>query len=443
MIASWTAVLGATLLVTTVSSARSAVVADAHRRANTAEHTRWVSMGDVPVHKAAHLSLHAVRELSPLAAIDPGASDFSGPVIWLEAHRRNDPIERPANRASEATRLSSISTSLLLQLVLPLIVIMAGYASVSGEREQGTLAMAVASGLSIRVLVAGKLLALVLGVCATIGIIGLWSYVSTGFDGSTRLLVVLTLLAVYALLFVCGTVLVSSRARSSRAALALLLVTWLTNGMFLPRLGASVVETILPLPSARTVRSEIERAVDVLDVRDELERRTQALMTERRADRGERPIDPRGLEYLLLEDASNAIHDEKLAPLLSGLRSQTWWYQWTSVASPQVAVLLLSQALAGTDVLAHLAFVDGAERYRRDLQRMLSESIMYSNQGQSEPSVGNRELWRRVPTLITPMPPLADIVAFYWPALLALVVWTVVLGGVLWRTTGRATTYGA
>ncbi|MBM3624255.1 MAG: ABC transporter permease, partial [Alphaproteobacteria bacterium] len=99
----------------------------------------WVGQSAKNPHAAAHFGQYAFKPLSPLALADPGVDAYVGSAVWLEAHRQNETQFKQARDGGVGARLGSLSLAFILQTIAPLIVILMGFASFSGERESGTL----------------------------------------------------------------------------------------------------------------------------------------------------------------------------------------------------------------------------------------------------------------------------------------------------------------
>lgn len=72
--------------------------------------------------------------------IEPGVSAFVGQMLPLETHARAFATYPPSeDTTSSAARLAPLSPALLSLTLIPLLIILFGYRSVSGEREDGNL----------------------------------------------------------------------------------------------------------------------------------------------------------------------------------------------------------------------------------------------------------------------------------------------------------------
>ncbi len=101
----------------------------------------------------------AYKPPAALAVFDPGAAPYLGQVIWLEAHRQDPAMFRPAEDAPELGRLADLSVAGVLTNLLPLLVFVMGYGAFAGERERGTLRQVMTAGAGQDAVFAGKLVA--------------------------------------------------------------------------------------------------------------------------------------------------------------------------------------------------------------------------------------------------------------------------------------------
>ena len=126
-----------------------------------ADRELWVGQSAKNPHAAAHFGQYAFKPSSPLALADPGVDAFVGSAVWLEAHKQNETQFKQARDGGVGARLGSLSLAFILQTIAPLIVILMGFASFSGERESGTLKQLLSVGARPRDILAGKALALI------------------------------------------------------------------------------------------------------------------------------------------------------------------------------------------------------------------------------------------------------------------------------------------
>src|SRR5690606_32086420 len=119
----------------------------------------WVNQSAKHPHDAAHQGMHVFKPAPPLSIVDPGIEPFVGSTLWLQAHRQSEMKFRPAQDATGLQRFGTLSVAWVLQILGPLLVIVLGFNSIAGEREQGTWRQALSLGVSAEKLLWGKALA--------------------------------------------------------------------------------------------------------------------------------------------------------------------------------------------------------------------------------------------------------------------------------------------
>src|SRR5688572_20982430 len=126
--------------------------------AQSAEQSRWYNQGAKNPHSAAHYGLYAFKPRLAPAFLDPGVEPYTGVATWIEAHKQNEMLFRPAQDATLAQRFGDLTVALVFQVMLPLVVVLLAFNAFVGERERGTLRSLLALGLRPRDLVLGKLI---------------------------------------------------------------------------------------------------------------------------------------------------------------------------------------------------------------------------------------------------------------------------------------------
>jgi ABC-2 type transport system permease protein len=216
-------------------------------QASADEH--FVTQDEKNPHEAAHYGTTVFKPAGLLRFIDPGVEPFMGSSIRLVAHARTASEGAPAGDASASAPLGRLSAAAVLQLLVPLLVLVLGFATWTNERERGTLRLLLSIGTRPRTLFVGKLL----GLTASVGLLllpavavgGASMVALAGASAPVDRLMSLTLaysvfLASYLLLAIG----VSAVARSSRAALVAVLSLWVVTSLVVPRVASSVATLI-------------------------------------------------------------------------------------------------------------------------------------------------------------------------------------------------------
>jgi ABC-2 type transport system permease protein len=394
---------------------------------------QWLTQGARHPHSAAHYGIIAFRPLPSTALVEPGVSEFVGQMLPLETHERAFPMYQPAEDATSAARFAPLSPSLLSLTLVPLVVILAGFRAISGEREGGSLATLLASGVNPRHLVLGKLVAL--GAIA-VALIGL----KTGIE-SAGLLLTGTAVPIgrlsgiegvhgaYVMVWVLVTIAVSARVRSSRAALMILLTVWLANSFVMPRIAASIGRLVVAEPSTEQFRAAIQHDISFREdgaawVADW----SKNLISETLEKYGAQRIEdlPIGYAGVMLK-SSDAHYEEVFGKHFSRLhelhRRQERWQHALSAVGPMIAARSLGQAFAGTDLTHMQHFADAAERYRRGFVEATNDAILKGTRGSGWDLRVDRAYWESIPAFGYSPPPARWAVRQHTVSVVTLLGW--------------------
>jgi ABC-2 type transport system permease protein len=446
----WCAALVGALLLVSLGhgwvQARQAEEELAAARATARDH--WESQGEKNPHSAAHYGIYAFKPRLALSFVDEGVDPYTGTSVWLEAHRQNDFLMRPAQDATAAQRVGALTAAQVLQNLVPLLVILLTFGALAGEREQGTLRQLLATGIGRRELAVGKALgvagalALLLVPAAVVGAAAL-VVGSTGPAASplARGTVLAGVYLAYFGAFVGLGLAVSAWARSARTALVVLLGVWVVNGLVAPRAAVDLSKWIHPTPSAvefaHTLEQEMAAGVDDIQ-RPDRAAFGERLLAEYGVERAEDlPVNEVGLYLQESEEFGNRIFDRNYGALWDTFERQGVVHEALAVAAPLLAVRTLSMGLAGTDVEQHRHFATAAEAYRRDMMRQMNLDLA-ENSRTGELYTAGPELWAEVPPLQYDAPTLGWVLGNRVLSLLVLGLWLAGAGLLAARRVQRA-----
>lgn len=406
---------------------------------------QWLTQGARHPHSAAHYGIIAFRPLEGTALIEPGVSAFVGQMLPLETHQRAFPTYAPSEDSTSASRLGTLSPALLSLVLGPLVIVLVGYGAVTRERESGSLSMLLASGVSPRTLVAGKMAAVAM---AAAGLMAL----KTGLDALGvsladtamplgRLLGVELVHAAYLLVWVALSVGVSARARSSQTALAILLTLWVANSFVLPRAAASVGRLVVQEPSLDAFRAAIQHDITYRpDGTPWVNDWSSRLVSETLEKYGVQRIEelPVGYAGIMLKGSDahyEAVFEKHFTALHQLHRRQEVWHHVLSLAGPMIAARSLGQAFAGTDLTHVQHFSDAAERYRRLFVEATNDAIEKGTTGSGWALRLDQEYWESIPSFRYEAPPMSWALRQHVVGIFVLVVWLV--SAMLWCARGH------
>lgn len=400
--------------------------------------SQWIEQPDRHPHRVSHYGYLAFRPRSSLRFFDSGIENFAGTAVFLEAHRQNPANFSEAGQSAATIRLGELTPALVLQLLAPLLVFFLGFASVSGERENGTLAIAMAQGVSPRALLAGKLLGLIAAVAAMTlpGIVA--TVIIAGFSGAESLLRALLLAAAHgAYLVACAvlTVLISALRASSRASLTALLLIWVAGWIAMPRALQSWGESRAPLPSRAAFDAALE--ADLVKEGDSHNAndphfaalRARVLAEHRVSKVEDLPFNYSALVMRESESIGSAIFQRHYRILIDTFRRQGEPLGWGALVNPYLAIRRISSALSGSDLRHYLEFQQQAERFRYSMIQKLNdlhlrEISMRNDRAQRV----SRDRWRSFEAFEFRPLRLGEVLPGLLPPAAAICGWIAVLG---------------
>ena len=428
---------------------RHADVTTAHEAAIEKERDIWESQGEKSPHSAAHYGVYAFKPTGRLAFFDPGTEAYTGVTVWLEAHKQNQFLYRPARDGNTLQRFGELTAAAVLQLLLPLLIILLTFSTFAGERESGTLRQVLSLGVKRRDLALGKALgvsgalALLLVPATVMGAVALnAAQADAGSGGAMRTLLTAAAYLLYLGAFVAVSLAVSARARSPRLALVGLLGFWVFVCLMAPRAATDIAKALYPTPSAQEFSEALdaEKAEGLAGVgyEDYLEARKTELLAEHGVERVEDlPINYNGWRLQTSEEYGNQFFDLHYARLWDQFEAQDELRRKTGFIAPLLAVRSLSMALAGTDFAHFRGFSEQAERYRRDFVAFLNDD-MRDHAGEANFSyTQTEELWSEAPAFSYAAPSAGEALGGQTAALAALLAWFLAASFWAWRSAVR------
>ncbi|MFG0319942.1 MAG: DUF3526 domain-containing protein [Planctomycetota bacterium JB042] len=441
--------LGALLAVVSVWTAASIdeVERAAGGEAMECARERWLEREVDHPHSRAHFGDYLFRPAGPLAGLDSGVQAVTGRVLFTEAHRQNAATHRPQAAAGALLRFDRLEPAMVLVMIVPLLLGLLGFASVSGERESGRLRLLLVQGGRPAGIVLGKTLALwTVGAAICLLVVGAHLAVSPSAE-PMRAAAFCALHLVGLWIVAALVVTVSALVRRTSAAASLTIGLWMVAVLVVPRIAAQTSLALEPLPTRdafeAAMRHDRDQGLDGHDPRDE---RRVALEKEVLAEYGvstkeELPIDIGGIVMQADEEYGNKVWDTHFGRLEETFGRQSSILTTFALANPLLALDAISTAMAGTDLATDLAFQRQAERYRRDMVAALNHEHAY---GGARPGLSgwkpDPEFYAGFEPFTFDAPALGDQLARRSTELVAIAVWVALSAVGLWfasRTIGR------
>jgi len=216
---------------------------------------------------ASFATRHAVLPVPALAVLAVGASDLHPYYARVSVRSKasfmaSDEVENPHNLLAGRFDLVFV-----VVWVLPLLLIALTYNTVTGERDQGTMALWRAQPVpATRVLLAklGVRAVFVLGLAVVLLVLAAFVGGAPLADPAValRFLAWLSVVALYALFWLAVITIVNATARSSAASAVLLLGSWLIVVVVVPATVSAAVAAVYPSPSRVALTTELRAASD-------------------------------------------------------------------------------------------------------------------------------------------------------------------------------------
>lgn len=388
---------------------RMARQADERSSYQAAARADWLAQPDRHPHRVAHFGSFAFRPASPLGFFDPGLDSYAGTSVYLEAHKQNPANLSDARLSPGLMRLGDLTMGLALQSLVPLALVFLLFSALSAERERGTLALLLVEGARPAELATGKLLGALAVTAAAAGVplaaasALLWAKAG-GAESASRVAVLLAGYGLYYASWAGLCLSVSALARSSRAALVVLLSVWCLQTAVLPRVLPNAAQQLHAAPSKpefeRALQREVLEGGDGHDAKDarfaKLKEATLARFGVKRVE--DLPVNFAGIAMAAGEEHSAAVYDRRFGELLDVYRRQNAVTTLASLAVPYLAVRSLSMAASGTDFAHYADFLRQAEAHRMSFVQGLNtlHAVKVKAKDDKNQRLG-RETWSEFP----------------------------------------------
>ena len=409
-------------------------------KAQSAMYDKWVNQGTKHPHSAAHYGQFAFKPKPVLSFLDIGLDNYTGISVFLEAHKQNEILFSAAQDSNGMTRFGEMTAALILQVLLPLLIIFLTFNIFSKEREEGTLRLIHAQGLSMHRLFIGKVWGTYLMVLLVFLPVILLAYLlldrqSVNLDPTvnTKFMLLTAGYSLYFLAFVLLCVLISAFARNSGISLLTLLGLWIVSCIILPKATSNLADKVYPTPSqfefTQTIKEKVRNGIDghnpsdvrLASLREEVLNQYGVKTIE------ELPVNWSGIAMQAGEEYTDQVYDHEFSKVENIFRDQNRLSEWAGFVNPFLAVRNLSMSLAGTDFHHHVAFAKAAENYRRQFVKIMNKDMELNHKpgiAYGDYNVG-REMWASVPPFRYDLPDPVSILSNQWRGLAALSFWLI------------------
>lgn len=336
-------------------------------------------------HAAAHFGTWLFKPFTFLSLYDNGLNNFTGSSYRVEAHRQHEINYSTVQDTDSQLRFGELSPALVFQLLVPLLIIILAYGSVSNEKEHNTLRLASVQGGSMTALLWGKILgnyfiiALIVSPALLVITLGAWLFREPAL--LSRSLAFCGAYLLYFFIIMALTVLVSAWSKHSSGALLTTLGAWMLCCIVLPRVVANWADKAAPLPSRyifnRKVQDGYRKGLgNDGDVMERNKRYEQQVLSKYKVDSLTKlPVNFDGLAMQYGEEYYAKVYQIAAAETDSLIRRQQTLLEMAALVNPFLALQQVSMGISGTDYFHHLEFHQQAGRYRNQFIRMLNMEL--------------------------------------------------------------------
>ncbi len=378
----WTAAIMVLLLLTAMMAGyqKYTTAVRIQHAAQDGTNKQWLDQGDKNPHSAAHYGNYAFKPAGPLSYFDNGISNYTGTAVFMEAHKQNFAIGRPASDQSAIARFGDLSGANILQLLLPLLIIFLGFTAFSGERESGTLRQVMSMGVTNQQLLWGKALGIGVAVmivvlpCILVGAIALSmaGSIDHAEDMGTRIATLSVAYLMYGGIFLFLTIAVSAMTKHARTTLMVLVGFWAFTGFLMPKAASEISKFTEPTPAfgkwMADMRAHQLRGFDGVPPFAKFARYTKELFKKHGVDKvADLPMYFVAVRLQKLEEYDYPVFDQHYNMIRDAYASQRRVQDKLGVLAPTLPLRSISMAISGTDLIQHVKFMTDAETYRRNM----------------------------------------------------------------------------
>ncbi|WP_420571383.1 ABC transporter permease [Kordia sp.] len=430
-------VLFLTAIATYISTKHYQNINEQYLEASNTERDIWDNQGEKNPHSAAHYGTYAFKPKYPLSLIDQGVDKYTGTSIFLEAHKRNEAQFIAASDQTGLARFGDLTPDFILLFIIPLLLILVSYNSVTKEKERGTLTLLRSQGAIGWKIVLGKWLA----IFSPIFVLAFVLFLLTGvllsnlpdfgvFNWSSLFVLFGTYMVYYAI-FINLVLIISASVKKSGIALVLSLSVWILVCLVLPKVASNLAEYKYPYPTrqefSENITQDKKQGLDGhnpwSEAAKELEEKT---LKEYGVDSlSQLPFNYDAYRMQKGEEHEAEIYFKHYNYLKTQYANQSSIYQKLAAISPYLSTRFLSMAIAKTDYDTHWDFSDAAENYRIESQKFLNDHFAKESKYGEWGFKADAEFWKKLPKFTYEPPSLSETIQTNKSSVLMMLVWLV------------------
>lgn len=385
-------------------------------------------------HSAAHFGTWLFKPLTYLSLYDNGLNNYTGISYRVEAHKQHEVNHSTIQDTDSQLRFGELSIALVCQLLVPLLIIILAYGSITREREQNTLRLLRIQGGSNAAMLGGKIagnyamILVILSPALLFMVAGAWTFQQPGLLQRSLSFAIAYL--GYFLLITIGTVLISAWSKTSAGSLFINLGAWVLCAVLLPRIATNWADQAAPLPSRHAFNRQLQEGYSKGlgndgSVTDRRKRFEQQVLQQYKVDSiNQLPVNFDGLSMQYGEDYSAQVYQQLAGTTDSLIRRQQSLLESVAWFNPFIALQQLSMGLTATDYFHHLSFHQQAREYRDGFIRVLNLDLAKNGgaYGNYDYKVGPA-FFRNTQPFNYQLPSTGSAIAWHYRAWLALAAW--------------------
>lgn len=440
-------VLVLTITAVIISALHYKTINEEYAMAKKAERKVWDNQGEKNPHSAAHYGTYAFKPKYPLALIDQGVDKYTGTSIFLEAHNRNEAQFDSASDQTGLARFGDLTPDFILLFIIPLLIILIAYNSLTKEKEMGTITLLNSQGAVGFKLVLGKwlaiflpLLVLLLILFVTSGII-LSNLSGFGVFNWPSLFSMFLTYVVYYAVFINLVLIISALVKKSGISLVLSLSIWILTCLILPKIASNIAEYKYPYPTKQEFAANISKDKKAgLDGHNPWSKASKALEKQVLKEYGvdslsQLPFNYDGYRMQKGEEHEAKVYFKHYKYLKTQYSNQSKVYRYLASISPFLPTRFLSMAIANTDYTTHWDFADAAENYRIGTQKFLNDHFAKESKYGDWSYKANADVWKQLPKFNYEPPQLSQTLKNNTSNMLIMIGWLLGSFVVLFLTT--------
>lgn len=346
-------------------------------------------------------SVHKPPEL--LSLFSMGKSKKLGGIIQINRNRVPDDSEHYVYDNPLLKIFRSIDIVLVFKLIMSLLALLFAFDMFSGEKETGTLKLALTGNVSRAELFIGKYfggilsLSIALLISFLVGLLILTNSPAVKLSSEiiTRIILIYFVSVLFVASFFSIGALISSRTHLSVTSLAVSLVVWIVLVIILPNLGdylAARFKTIEPLSKIeaeeRAIRDEFYQILNNYEIENPEPEGGTVISGTQSYTRGYYRFQVANLNQMKFHDNFIPFSEEKRREYarrifavrkryLDSLHDQAKIVNMMTIFSPVRLYENISSKLARTDLSDYLKFLEQSQLYREQMMQYFADKDVY------------------------------------------------------------------